>query len=214
MEPSTKKRKLAPKVNAPAPNPQPTHYPHDLVCRMRFSYSFGWFSFPIPFHQAPCALSTCLCCFLQPDLLTRQTAQQGQPQPQPPPQHYAVQEAPPAAFSERHDFESFARHLQDAAMLIQRQTERPSYADVSVLLLKWDEDKSADDDLAALEDVFQKQFKYQTQRWNIPTVANPTIKLGVQMASFLEHARPNHLLIIYYIGHGFVGADGQLYWAW
>jgi hypothetical protein len=45
-------------------------------------------------------------------------------------------------------------------------------------------------------------------------VPNPSIKLGVQMASFLEHARPNHLLIIYYAGYGYVGADNQLYWAW
>lgn len=99
-------------------------------------------------------------------------------------------------------------------MLIQRQTERPPYADVSVLLLRWEEDQSVDEDLVALEHVFQKQFNYNTQRWHIPTVANPSIKLGVQIASFLENARPNHLLIIYYAGHGYVGSDGQLYWAW
>lgn len=99
-------------------------------------------------------------------------------------------------------------------MLIQRQTERPPYANVSVLLLSWQEDTSVDDDLAALERVLQKQYNYGTQRWQIPTVPNPSIKLGVQMASFLEHARPSHLLIIYYAGCGFVGPDNQLYWAW
>lgn len=162
MEPSSKKRKLAPKVNATPPSkPQPSQYPHES------------------------------------------------------PQHYPVQEAPaPAPLSERHDFESFARHLQDAAMLIQRQTERHPYTDVSVLLLRWEEDESVDEDLAALEQVFQKQYKFRTERWHIPTVANPSIKLGVQMASFLEHARANQLLIIYYAGHGYVGSDGQLYWAW
>ncbi|KAH7121339.1 hypothetical protein EDB81DRAFT_228235 [Dactylonectria macrodidyma] len=159
MEPSSKKRKLAPKVNATTPKPQPAQYPHES------------------------------------------------PQQQ---QHYPVQEAP---IAERHDFESFARHLQDAAMLIQRQTERPSYTDVSVLLLRWEEDESVDEDLFALERVFQKQYNFRTERWNIPTVANPSIKLGVQMASFLEHARANHLLIIYYAGHGYAGADGQLFWA-
>ncbi|GJN69969.1 C2H2 finger domain-containingprotein [Purpureocillium lilacinum] len=98
-------------------------------------------------------------------------------------------------------------------MLIQRQTERPPYADVSVLLLSWHEDKTVDDDLAALETVLQKQYNFGTQRWQIPTVPNPSIKLGVQMASFLEQARPDHLLIIYYAGHGYVGSDNQLYWA-
>ncbi|KAH7121947.1 hypothetical protein B0J13DRAFT_648799 [Dactylonectria estremocensis] len=162
MEPSSKKRKLAPKVNATTPKPQPAQYSHESL------------------HQQP---------------------QQ---------QHYPVQEAP---IAERHDFESFARHLQDAAMLIQRQTERPSYTDVSVLLLRWEEDESVDEDLVALEKVFQKQYNFRTERWHIPTVANPSIKLGVQMASFLEHARANHLLIIYYAGHGYAGPDGQLFWA-
>ncbi|KAF5021862.1 hypothetical protein F66182_6089 [Fusarium sp. NRRL 66182] len=161
MEPSNKKRKLAPKVNATTPSkPQSTQYPHES-----------------------------------------------------PQQHYPAQEAPPAPLSERHDFESFARHLQDAAMLIQRQTERHPYTGVSVLLLRWEEDESVDEDLAALEQVFQKQYKYRTERWHIPTVPNPSIKLGVQMASFLEHARANHLLIIYYAGHGYVSSDGQLFWA-
>lgn len=98
-------------------------------------------------------------------------------------------------------------------MLIQRQTERPPYTDVSVLLLKWEEDDSVEKDLVALEQVLQQQYNYRTERWQIPTVPNPSIKLGVQMASFLEHARPNHLLIIYYAGHGYSSSDGQLYWA-
>ncbi|KAH6605491.1 hypothetical protein Trco_004644 [Trichoderma cornu-damae] len=161
MEPSSKKRKLAPKVNASAtPNPQPAT-----------QYS----------HETP-------------------------PQQQP----YPVYDA---AAAERQDFEAFARHLQDAAMLIQRQTERPPHSDVSVLLLSWEEDRTVDEDVAAVEQVMQKQYGFNTQRWQIPTVPNPSIKLGVQMASFLENARPNHLLIIYYAGHGYAGSDGQLYWA-
>lgn len=99
-------------------------------------------------------------------------------------------------------------------MLIQRQTERPPYDNVSVLLLRWEEDVSAEPDLAALENILRDRYNYRTDRWNIPTVPNPSIKLGVQMASFLEHARNNHLLIIYYAGYGYVGPDNQLYWAW
>ncbi|KAI6750229.1 hypothetical protein HG531_007494 [Fusarium graminearum] len=130
-----------------------------------------------------------------------------------PQQHHPPQEAVPAPLSERHDFESFARHLQDAAMLIQRQTERHPYTDVSVLLLRWEDDESVDEDLTALEQVLQKQYKYRTEKWHIPTVPDLSKKLGVQMASFLEHAKPNHLLIIYYAGHGYVSSDGQLFWA-
>ncbi|KAJ3528446.1 hypothetical protein NM208_g10191 [Fusarium decemcellulare] len=184
MEPSNKKRKLAPKVNATTPQ---------QGSAFSISPRIGQILSPPASHPILANLGLGI-------------------QPQ---QHYPVQEAPapPAPVPERHDFESFARHLQDAAMLIQRQTERHPYTDVSVLLLRWEEDESVDEDLAALEQVFQKQYKFRTDRWHIPTVPNPSIKLGVQMASFLEHARANHLLIIYYAGHGYVGSDGQLYWA-
>ncbi|KAI8310830.1 hypothetical protein K4K59_007957 [Colletotrichum sp. SAR11_240] len=133
-------------------------------------------------------------------------------QPAPFPESLQQQQVPEAPPAERHDFESFARHLQDAAMLIQRQTERPPYDSVSVLLLRWEEDTSAEADLTALENILRDRYNYRTDRWTIPTVPNPSIKLGVQMASFLEHGRNNHLLIIYYAGYGYV-ADNQLYWA-
>ncbi|KAF4504102.1 hypothetical protein G6O67_008715 [Ophiocordyceps sinensis] len=179
MEPSSKKRKLAPKVDASsAPNSQPSQYVHET--------------------SQP-----------QPQPQSQQQQPQQQPPPPPPPP-YAVHDAPVV---ERHDFESFARHLQDAAMLIQRQTERPPYTDVSVLLVSWQDNSATHDDLVALEQTFQKHYNFGTQRWEIPTVPNPSIKLGIQLASFLENARPNHLLIIYYAGHGFVSPDGQLYWA-
>lgn len=99
-------------------------------------------------------------------------------------------------------------------MLIQRQTERAPYNKVSVLMLRWEEDTSVESDLVALETVLRDRYNFHTDRWNIPTVPNPSIKLGVQMASFLDHARSNHLLIIYYAGYGYVGSDNQLYWAW
>ncbi|OIW28985.1 hypothetical protein CONLIGDRAFT_403080 [Coniochaeta ligniaria NRRL 30616] len=128
-------------------------------------------------------------------------------------QFQPAEHAAPAILPERHDFESFARHLQDAAMLIYRQTQKCPYSSVSVLLLRWEEDTSVENDLVALEKVFRERYNYHTDKWQIPTVPNPSIKLGVQMASFLENARPDHLLIVYYAGHGYVGPDNQLYWA-
>ncbi|RYO98959.1 hypothetical protein DL764_006934 [Monosporascus ibericus] len=158
-QPATKKRRLAPKIDAQASPPQPQAFP-----------------------------------------------------PENPPQHYQVQElAPPPP--ERHEFESFARHLQDAAMLIYRQTQKSPYAKVSVLLLRWEGNSGAEQDIDALEAVFGERYNYRTDRWNIPTVPDPGIKLGVRMASFLEHAGPDHLLIVYYAGHAFVGANGQVFWA-
>ncbi len=99
-------------------------------------------------------------------------------------------------------------------MLIYRQTQKCPYASVSVLLLRWEEDTSVENDLVALEKVFRERYNYHTDKWQIPTVPNPSIKLGVQMASFLENAHPDHLLIVYYAGHSYIGPDNQLYWAW
>ncbi len=99
-------------------------------------------------------------------------------------------------------------------MYIYRQTQKSQYTSVSVLMLRWDEDTSVEKDLDLLDNVLTQDYNYHTERWQIPTVPNPSIKLGVQMASFLDHARPDHLLIIYYAGHGYVGPDNQLYWAW
>ncbi|TQW11313.1 C2H2 finger domain protein [Cordyceps javanica] len=131
----------------------------------------------------------------------------------PPRPSHIVPDAP--HHSQRHEFEAFARHLHDAAMLINRQASQTTtcYANVSVLLLGWQDDSAVLQHIRALQQVFVTEYRYHTQTWQIPTVANPSIKLRMQIASFLEHARPNQLLIIYYSGHGYVGADGQLYWA-
>ncbi|AEO62234.1 uncharacterized protein THITE_2106180 [Thermothielavioides terrestris NRRL 8126] len=167
MEPSSKRRRLAPKVPDLPPTPQ------------------AQAQLPPP-HAFP------------PD--------------QVPPQHYPHAEPAPR-LPERDEFEAFARHLQDAAIHIQQQTLRPKHTSVSVLMLRWEEDTSVEQDLLALEKVFRERYHYHTVKWAIPTVPNPSTKLGIQIASFLDNARPDHLLIIYYAGHGYVGPDNQLYWA-
>lgn len=133
--------------------------------------------------------------------------------PQIPTQHCLTPQDAAPAVPERHDFESFARHLQDAAMFIDRQSRKSPYTAVSVLLLRWEEDASVESELLSLEKVFREEYHYHTEKWCIPTVPNPYIKLGARMVSFLQHARPDHLLIIYYAGHGHVGPDNRLYWA-
>lgn len=82
-----------------------------------------------------------------------------------------------------------------------------------MLLLRWEDDMDTELELVALEQVLRERYSYTTERWIIPAIANPSIKLGVRMASFLESASPDHLLIIHYAGYSFVGSDKQLYWA-
>lgn len=118
--------------------------------------------------------------------------------------------APPPP--ERHEFESFARHLQDAAMLIYRQTQKSAYSNVSVLLLRWDDDVE-EQDTDALDQVLRERYNYRTEKWAIPAITNASIKLGVRISAFLEKAAPDHLLIVHYAGHGFTGSNNQFFWA-
>ncbi|CZR53362.1 uncharacterized protein PAC_03240 [Phialocephala subalpina] len=158
MEPSNKKRRLAPKMAEKPPHEQSQQVPYNYT-------------------------------------------------PLPPP----VQDAAPPP--ERTDFESFARHLQDAAMLIYAQANRSPYTAVSVLLLRWEEDMTFEQDLLLLQQVFRERFHYRTETYTIPTCPNPSMKLIGAMAQHLEFSRPDHLWIVYYAGYGFVGSDHNLYWA-
>ncbi len=81
-----------------------------------------------------------------------------------------------------------------------QQTMKPQHTSVSVLMLRWEEDTSVEKDLLALQGVFRDRYNYQTDTWAIPTVPNPSIKLGARIVSFLKNAQPDHLLIIYYAG--------------
>ncbi|KAK4190697.1 hypothetical protein QBC35DRAFT_377268 [Podospora australis] len=155
---------------------------------------------PVPVAAAP------------PQAQAQQPPPHSFPPEQLPPPHYAPTD-PVAPIPERHEFEAFARHLQDAAMHIYQQTLKPQHTSVSVLMLRWEDDTAVEQDMSALEKVFVERYNYHTDKWAIPTVPNPSVKLGVRMAEFLDNARPDHLLIIYYAGHGYVGADGQLFWA-
>ncbi|KAI0206880.1 hypothetical protein F4808DRAFT_10670 [Astrocystis sublimbata] len=130
-----------------------------------------------------------------------------------PSQHYQQQDTEPPPPPERQDFEHFARHLQDAMMLLYSQSQRSPYSKVSALLLRWEDDMTAELDLVALEQVLREHYGFRTDRWVIPATASPSIKMGVRLASFLESAGPEHLLVIHYAGHSYVGTDKQLYWA-
>jgi hypothetical protein len=104
-------------------------------------------------------------------------------------------------------------------MLIYRQSQISPYSNASVLILRWEEenddkeDAAADQDLVAFEQVLRERYNYPTERWDIPTVPNASVKLGVKLQSFLERQAPNHLLIVYYAGYAYAGVDSQLVWA-
>ncbi|CAK7273750.1 hypothetical protein SEPCBS119000_005818 [Sporothrix epigloea] len=124
-----------------------------------------------------------------------------------------IRDAEICASTERHDFETFAKHLQDAAMYIYRQGQRLPYAKVSALLLMWEEDSSVEADLSSLERTLHDRYHFHTERWKIPTVADPGALLSSRISKFVGPSNLDHLSIIYYIGSGQTGLDNQLYWS-
>ncbi|CAK7268573.1 hypothetical protein SEPCBS57363_003162 [Sporothrix epigloea] len=117
------------------------------------------------------------------------------------------------AAMDRHNFETFAKHLQDAAMYIYHQGQRMPYAKVSALLLMWEEDTSVTADLTALERTLCDRYNFHTERWGIPAVADPGALLSSRISKFVDHSNADHLSIIYYVGNGRISLDNQLYWS-
>lgn len=85
----------------------------------------------------------------------------------------------------------------------------------SLLLLRWSEDDlDVQDELTRLKNLFQSQFRFAAEQWDIPS-HNPTRALQTKLYDFQNaHQTENELLIVYYGGHG--GADrrrGRSIWA-
>ncbi|KAL8958678.1 MAG: hypothetical protein Q9193_004313 [Seirophora villosa] len=89
------------------------------------------------------------------------------------------------------------------------------YTSVHVLLLRWAEDDlNVLDELTTLKRVFENQFRFATEQWDIPS-QNSTRALQTKLYNFQDaHQNENELLIVYYGGHG--DADrrrGRSIWA-
>ncbi|KAL8732293.1 MAG: hypothetical protein Q9166_002865 [cf. Caloplaca sp. 2 TL-2023] len=110
--------------------------------------------------------------------------------------------------------EIFSKDLQKA---ISNSFPRPKtlYTAVHVLLLRWAEDDlNVQEELATLKRVFESQFRFATEQWDIPS-QNSTRALQTKLYNFQDtHQSEDELLIVYYGGHG--DADrrrGRSIWA-
>ncbi len=121
---------------------------------------------------------------------------------------------PPLQPAEQADFERYARQIQDAANIGNAHNRRLPYESASVLLLRWEDDLTVADDLLALQKLFTERYNYAVQPWSIPSAPDSAEKLAMQLQMLVDGARPGQLLIVYYVGCSYVGADGPLYWAW
>ncbi len=114
---------------------------------------------------------------------------------------------------EAKDFEHFARHLQDAAMFVYDTSNEPKYTAASVLLLRWKDDHTVEDDLVRLESLCKEQFGFRTEQVCIPECYEADASVIIKISIVAKSIQPNQLLIVYYAGYSFLGADSVMYWA-
>ena len=90
------------------------------------------------------------------------------------------------------------------------------YLKVAVLLLCWDQDfddMATEEEVDILKAVFEEKFGYSATIAKLsPTKGGLQVQLNRQVANFVgDHDGQNHLLIVYYAGHGKPGTMyGQL----
>jgi hypothetical protein len=91
---------------------------------------------------------------------------------------------------------------------------KPRYRDVSVLLLRWEDDEmNVDWELDDLDKVFMK-YGFNTERWLIPS-KNAHRKLMSKAIDLVEnHDGEDDLIIVYYAGHAYINASRQATWCW
>ena len=111
----------------------------------------------------------------------------------------------------------FRRHHETISKELERyQPHRAQkYVATAVLILTWkDTDLKLEDEWNSLREMFQLTFNYQVKSYSIPS-ARPQIQLGIAVNSFLmEHGKPDHLIIVYYGGHGGPTKDGSTECEW
>lgn len=107
----------------------------------------------------------------------------------------------------------FSEDLQKAIQTSFPRAAHP-YVAVTVLLLRWiDDDLNIQVELDRLRNVFDFQFNFTTEQWNIPS-KNSTRALQAKLYDFQEaHQSESELLIVYYGGHGEASRRGKSIWA-
>lgn len=124
----------------------------------------------------------------------------------------------PDRFDHKHidKVEIFSQDLQKA---IANSFPRPrtSYTSVHVLLLRWAEDDlNVQEELTTLKRVFEDQFNFAAEQWDIPGLDSiqATRALQKKLYDFQDtHQGEDELLIVYYGGHGDPDRRGRSIWA-
>ena len=113
------------------------------------------------------------------------------------------------------DLLGFLKRVEEATKAAFPNAGRSRYTTVNVLLLLWeDDDLGVIDEVKLLEKVFREIYKYNTERWFIPSQDADDALLEKLLAFRKSNERDDNLFIIYYGGHGFLNHSRQPIWVW
>ncbi|EJP61594.1 C2H2 finger domain protein, putative [Beauveria bassiana ARSEF 2860] len=106
------------------------------------------------------------------------------------------------------------RDFSDLSGYLRPTDERNAgYKNVNALLLCWQGDSPAKDSLLRVRQIFESNYGFRTQAFEIPVTKNPSVMLASPLAAFLREANHDQLHIIYYKGYGSYDSSGRQYWA-
>lgn len=110
--------------------------------------------------------------------------------------------------------QQFSKDLSAAVQAIWPTRHESRYSDVQVLILSWeDDDLGVYKEIDELKRTFRELYKYKVSEWTIPW-DKPERRLNLKVGEFLEeHDDKDHLLIVYYAGHGFLNEQRIPMWA-
>ncbi|KAM0129934.1 hypothetical protein ACHAO1_008186 [Botrytis cinerea] len=108
------------------------------------------------------------------------------------------------------ELETFAVRVEEAAARAFPNRGRSRYAEVLVVLIKWEEsDIDAQPEFNALRSMFEICYGFTTDTWSIPSTHSHN-KLMLQAK---KHGTEDNLIIIYYGGHAVINNSRQTTWS-
>ncbi|CAD6448094.1 88532b95-296d-43b4-9bfb-982be07c9793 [Sclerotinia trifoliorum] len=112
------------------------------------------------------------------------------------------------------ELETFAVRVEEAAARAFPNRGRSRYAEVLVVLIKWEEsDIDAQPEFNALRTMFEICYGFTTDTWSIPSTHSHN-KLMLQAMNYIEkHGTEDNLIIIYYGGHATINNSRQATWS-
>lgn len=113
-----------------------------------------------------------------------------------------------------HSVQQFSDDLSAALNAAWPSRHESRYSDAQVLILSWeDDDLGVFHEINVLQRTFRDLFNYGVTEWKIPQ-HKPERKLNLKIGEFLDdYDSKDHLLIVYYAGHGFLNEQRVSMWA-